>query len=96
MKTIRISTLIVLALFGAGTLHAGNGPGRKGFGPRSGNAASDEAATAALNRLLHVWAHAPAETNPGHDTMLDDLKATVARLNDPLATLAGVTLDRAA
>ena len=41
MKTIRISTLIVLALFGAGTLHAGNGPGRKGFGPRSGNAASD-------------------------------------------------------
>ena len=27
---------------------------------------------------------------------LDDLKATVARLNDPLATLAGVTLDRAA
>ncbi|HRY03386.1 MAG TPA: hypothetical protein P5256_09670 [Beijerinckiaceae bacterium] len=43
-----------------------------------------------------MWAHAPAETNPGHDTMLDDLKATVARLNDPLATLAGVTLDRAA
>jgi len=28
--------------------------------------------------------------------MLDDLKATVARLNAPLATLAGVTLDRAA
>lgn len=41
MKTIRLSALIVLALFGAGTLHAGNGPGRKGLGPRSGNAASD-------------------------------------------------------
>jgi hypothetical protein len=49
-----------------------------------------------LNRLLHAWVHAPAETNPGHDAMLDNPKATVARLNDALATLAGVTLDRAA
>ena len=42
MKTIRLQILVVLTLFGAGTLQAGNMPGRSGMGPRPGVAASGE------------------------------------------------------